>query len=44
MVAMGIARYYANHPLTAGEVMSKRTPITGNKDGKNYILDMNKNK
>ena len=44
IAAMGIAGYYANHPLTAGQVTPERTPITGNKDGKNYTLDRNNSK
>ncbi|MBO0422571.1 hypothetical protein [Enterococcus plantarum] len=30
--------------MTAGQVTPERTPITGNKDGKNYTLDRNKSK
>ncbi|WP_170923031.1 hypothetical protein A5821_002380 [Enterococcus sp. 7F3_DIV0205] len=44
IAATGIAGYYANNPLTAGQVTPKRTPITGSKDGKNYALDRNKSK
>ncbi|ALS35673.1 hypothetical protein ABID30_001114 [Enterococcus rotai] len=44
IAAMGIVGYYVKHPLTAGQVTPERTPITGNKDGKNYTLDRNKSK
>ncbi|MGM0219054.1 hypothetical protein [Enterococcus sp. AZ126] len=44
IAAMGIARYYAKHPLTVGQITPKRTPATGSKDGKNFTLDRNKSK
>jgi hypothetical protein len=44
IAATGIAGYYANHPLTAGQGTTPKPPITGNKNGKNYILDPGKSK